>query len=82
MVMRWVAGNDAECDSCLKRIFGPDLAAGADRLEAFLESLGVATRPEAHGVEPDEWKGLVEEALAGERGRNFLGDPKSVIGGL
>ena len=82
MVMRWVAGNDADCDTALKRIFGPDLKAGADRLEAFLEGLGVATRPEAHGVEPDEWKGLVEEALAGERGRNFLGNRESVLGGL
>ena len=82
MVMRWVTGNDAACDTALKSIFGPDLKAGADRLEAFLEGLGVATRPEAHGIEPDEWKGLVEEALAGERGRNFLGNPESVLGGL
>lgn len=82
MVMRWVAGNDADCDDSLKRIFGSDLMAGADRLQAFLEGLGVATRPEDHGVEPAEWKGLVEEALAGERGRNFLGDRESVLADL
>ncbi|NQV82727.1 MAG: phosphonoacetaldehyde reductase [Rhodospirillales bacterium] len=82
MVMRWVAGNDTDCDSSLKRIFGQDLTAGADMLQAFLEGLGSGTRPEDHGVKPDEWKDLVEGALAGERGRNFLGDRDSVLGGL
>ena len=82
MVMRWVSGADPDCDASLKRIFGPDLAAGADRLEAFLQNLGVGTRPEDHGVKADEWRGLVEEALAGERGQNFLGDPESVLGRL
>ncbi len=82
MVMRWVVGNDTDCDTSLKRIFGPDLSAGADRLQAFLEELGVATRPEDHGVAAAEWKGLVEEALAGERGKNFLGDRGSVLGAL
>lgn len=82
MVMRWVSGADLDCDASLKRIFGPDLAAGADRLEAFLQNLGIGTRPEEHGVKTDEWRRLVEEALAGERGRNFLGDPESVLGRL
>jgi phosphonate metabolism-associated iron-containing alcohol dehydrogenase len=82
MVMRWVAGNNADCDNSLKRIFGPDLTAGADALQTFLEGLGVATRPEDYGVDSAEWKSLVEEALAGERGRNFLGDRDSVLSGL
>lgn len=82
MVMRWVAGNDADCDASLKRIFGPDPTAAADSLQAFLEGLGVATRPEDHGVKPDEWRGLVEDALAGERGRNFIGDRESVLADL
>ena len=82
MVMRWVSGADADCDANLMRIFGPDLAGGADRLEGFLQNLGVGTRPEEHGVKSDEWKDLVEEALAGERGRNFLGDPEFILGRL
>ncbi|MEE8352027.1 MAG: iron-containing alcohol dehydrogenase PsrA [Rhodospirillales bacterium] len=82
MVMRWVTGNDTGCDASLKRIFGPDLTAGAEKLEAFLQGLGIGTLPEDHGVQPAEWKALVEEALVGERGRNFLGDPDSVLGGL
>lgn len=82
MIMRWVSGVDEACDAALKRIFGTNLATGADRLEAFLEDLGVDTAPGAHGVEPKEWKDLVEEALAGERGRNFLGNRESVLSGL
>ncbi|MBT3305657.1 MAG: phosphonoacetaldehyde reductase [Alphaproteobacteria bacterium] len=82
MVMRWVVGNNDDCDTSLKRIFGPDLSAGADALQGFLEGLGIGTRPEDHGVQPDEWKSLVEEALAGERGRNFLGDRETVLGSL
>ena len=35
MVMRAVAGCDAACDAALHRIFGPDLSAGAARLESF-----------------------------------------------
>ena len=80
--MRWVSGADLDCDASLKRIFGPDLAAGADRREEFLQNLGSGTRPEEHGVKPDEWRRLVKEALAGERGRNFLGDPEFVLGRL
>ncbi|WP_374446027.1 iron-containing alcohol dehydrogenase PsrA [Stella sp.] len=72
-VMRWAIGRDAECDRRLAAIFGPDLAAGADRLQRFLEDLGVPTDPAAHGLAPAEWVGLVDRAFAGERGRNFIG---------
>ena len=57
-------------------------AAGADRLEAFLQNLGVGTRPDEYGVKADEWRRLVEETLAGQRGRNFLCDPEFVLGRL
>ena len=55
---------------------------GADRLEAFLQNLGVGTRPDEHGVKADEWRRLVDDALAGERGWNFLGDPDFEFGRL
>lgn len=82
MVMRWVAGSDAECDANLKAIFGDDLAAGADRLESLISDLGIGIRPTDHGVAENEWKDLVRDALAGERGRNFLGDRDSVLNSL
>ncbi len=72
-VMRWAIGRDGECDRRLRAIFGPDLIGGADRLQAFLEGLGVSTAPSAHGLDDGEWARLVEKAFAGERGRNFIG---------
>ncbi|BBK33841.1 alcohol dehydrogenase [Stella humosa] len=72
-VMRWAIGQDGACDARLAAIFGPDLAAGADRLERFLEDLGVPTDPAAHGLDAGEWHRLVDKAFAGERGRNFIG---------
>ena len=79
LVMRAALGADERCDASLGRIFGPDLAAGAETLEAFLTGLGVGLRPEDHGVGAAEWRDLVEAALAGERGRNFLGRGEAVL---
>ena len=82
MVMRWVAGSNFDCDVSLKMIFGEDLLVGADRLEALIAELGVGTSPSDHGVGADEWKALVSDALAGERGRNFLGNREKVLESL
>jgi alcohol dehydrogenase len=72
-VMRWSLGHTACCDANLRRIFGDDLAAGAKRLAAFLEGLGVSTDPAAYGLSAAEWRALVIKASQGERGRNFIG---------
>jgi phosphonate metabolism-associated iron-containing alcohol dehydrogenase len=72
-VMRWSIGCSAECDASLQAIFGEDLEAGADRLQAFLETVGVPTDPAAYGLDQQGWRALVERATAGERGRNFIG---------
>lgn len=73
IVMRWAMGVKPQCDAALRRVFGPDLEAGAERLETFLQNLGVKTDPAAYGVSPVEWDRLVDKALQGERGRNFIG---------
>jgi alcohol dehydrogenase len=73
IVMRWATGVQPQCDAALRRVFGPDLEAGAERLETFLKNLGVATAPSAYGVSAPEWERLVGKALEGERGRNFIG---------
>ncbi|GJE59555.1 phosphonoacetaldehyde reductase [Methylobacterium trifolii] len=78
-VMRSVIGRDAECDAALTRIFGDDLAAAADRLEAFLTGLGVSTRATDYGVTRENWIGAIDDALKGERGRNFIGSREAVL---
>ena len=73
IVMGWAVGNSVECDATLRRIFGPDLNDGVRKLKAFLEGIGVKADPAAYGVSPAEWSHLVEKALQGERGKNFIG---------
>jgi alcohol dehydrogenase len=79
MVLRSVRGVGGLCEDGLKQIFGPDLARGADDLENFLEGLGVSSDPASYGVDGKAWRTLIEDALAGERGRNFIGAKDRLI---
>ncbi|MDR4305046.1 phosphonoacetaldehyde reductase [Chelatococcus sambhunathii] len=78
-VMRSVIGRDEACDAALKRIFGEDLAAAADRLEALLNRLGVSTRATDYGVTHEDWVAAIDDALKGERGLNFIGSRDAVL---
>lgn len=82
MVMRAVAGCDPMCDAALKRIFGPDLRAGAARLETFLKKLGISPDATDHGIAARDWAALVDGALAGDRGKNFIGRRESLVAEL
>ncbi len=73
-VRTMITGYDADCDDALQQVFGND----DEALEEFLTGLGIATDPGAYGIGADEWRNIVYDALAGERGRNFLGDPERV----
>ena len=73
LVMRGVIGESVACDAALQRIFGPDLEAGADRLEALLTELGVSVDPADHGVSRAAFQALLTSAFEGDRGRNFIG---------
>ena len=77
--MRSVVGHDRACDDSLRQIFGADLAAGAQRLERFLVGLGVSVDPADYGVGAEEWRGLIDDALVAERGRNFIAPRERVI---
>ena len=79
MVLRSVIGLDAGCDAALAQIFGTDLRTGADRLQGFLEELGVSTRPADHGVGSKEWEAIVADAVGGERGLNFIGSKEGLL---
>jgi alcohol dehydrogenase len=79
LVLRSMPGVGGVCGEGLARIFGSDLEKGADRLEQLLSTLGVAVDPEAYGIGRREWQELIEQALEGERGRNFLGSKKKLL---
>jgi alcohol dehydrogenase len=78
-VMRSVIGRSADCDAALSRIFGSDLEASVDRLAATLTQLGVSTRAADYGLAHEEWLNVIDEAMLGERGRNFIGTRDAVI---
>lgn len=82
MVMRSVIGENAACDQALARIFGADLEAGARHLSEFLVGLGVAVDPADYGLDDGEWRKLIDHALDGERGRNFIAPRERVVESL
>ena len=79
LVMRSAIGADDACDAALRRIFGPDLATAPGQLEGFLAGLGISGAAADYGVDPGEWREIVEVALDGDRGRNFIGSKKRLM---
>jgi phosphonate metabolism-associated iron-containing alcohol dehydrogenase len=79
MIVRSVADAGGLCGQALTEIFGADLHEGARRLDAMLAGLGVSTDPTSYSVSAREWTGLIEDALEGERGRNFIGSKHALL---
>jgi phosphonate metabolism-associated iron-containing alcohol dehydrogenase len=73
LVLARALGADAGRDAVLARIFDGALADAPARLTTFLETLGVSTRFETYGVSEAQAAGMIEAALDGVRGRNFIG---------
>lgn len=72
-VMALAFGNADDVDALLLQIFdAADEQEAVDNLSAFLQRLGVSTDPAHYGV-ADAWDALVQRALQGPRGRNFIG---------
>lgn len=79
MVLRSMEGVDGVCGGGLRRVFGDNFAQGAGQLEEMLAKLGVSTSPVAYGIEHQEWHALIDDALLGERGKNFLGSKDTLL---
>jgi phosphonate metabolism-associated iron-containing alcohol dehydrogenase len=73
LVLARALGADAGRDAVLARIFDGALPDAPTRLTAFLEGLGVSTRFETYGVSEAQAAGMIEAALDGVRGKNFIG---------
>ena len=70
--MRRAIGFDTVCDETLREIFGNDLHHGADQLEEFLSDLTISADPDDYGIPATTFKTYLDDALKGERGRNFI----------
>jgi phosphonate metabolism-associated iron-containing alcohol dehydrogenase len=77
MVLQRAIGQREDRDRVLERALG-SLDAAPGRLAAFLEGLGVKTRFADYGVSDGEAEAIVAHALAGARGKNFVGQALEV----
>ncbi|MBB1601469.1 MULTISPECIES: iron-containing alcohol dehydrogenase PsrA [Variovorax] len=75
MVLRSAIGQRADRDAVLERALGAPLAEAPERLERFIEGLGVKTRFGDYGVSAQEARAMVLHAQGGARGKNFIGRP-------
>ena len=78
-ILQSVSGTGGFREASLKEIFGDDLTKGADNLTAFLAQLGVGHRFSDHKIPTGNFQAIVDEAFAGERGKNFIGSKESFL---
>jgi phosphonate metabolism-associated iron-containing alcohol dehydrogenase len=73
LVLERALGKRADRDAVLAQVFDAPLARASAQLAQWLSALGVSTEFESYGVAPGESSAMVEKALRGARGRNFIG---------
>lgn len=76
-ILRSIIGVGGFREDALKQIFGEDLSEGADHLTRFLEDLKIGTKFSDHGLPKNKHLEIIDEAFAGERGRNFIGSKEN-----
>jgi alcohol dehydrogenase len=79
VVLRSVSGTEGLAGDALAHIFGADLLAGSERLQRFLEDLGVSTDFRTYGFDASAWTALILGAFDGERGQNFIGSKQELL---
>jgi phosphonate metabolism-associated iron-containing alcohol dehydrogenase len=72
LVWRLASGAAPARDAVLARIFGAAAANPWTQLADFLHRVGVGTAFADYGVAPAEARGIIESALEGARGKNFV----------
>lgn len=77
MVLERAIGRRDDRDAVLELALGP-LDKAPRRLASFIESLGVKTRFCDYGVNDEQAERMVAHALAGARGKNFIGNVTEV----
>jgi phosphonate metabolism-associated iron-containing alcohol dehydrogenase len=73
LVLGLAWGHDEARDRTLQHIFGSDLHNAQERLRAFLHSLDVKTEFADYGVTAAEARQMIDCAMQGARGKNFIG---------
>ena len=79
MVLRSVIGIGGFREAALCEVFGHDLNPGSQELARLLNDLGVGTRFEDYNIPSDKCMSVIDAALAGERGKNVVGEKEKFI---
>ncbi|MDA5095138.1 phosphonoacetaldehyde reductase [Aliiroseovarius sp. KMU-50] len=82
VILRSMKGTGGFREFSLQEIFGEDLDAGAVRLTRFLNSLGVGCTFKDQKVPDDQVAEIIDQAFAGERGKNFIGSKASFLNSM
>ncbi|WP_264214126.1 iron-containing alcohol dehydrogenase PsrA [Leisingera thetidis] len=72
-ILRSMKGIGGFRETSLQEIFGADLESGAAWLTRFLNAMGVGCTFKDQRIPDDQVAGIIDQAFAGERGRNFIG---------
>lgn len=79
-VMSLAFGSDKNLNRILLDLFEAlSIEEATQTLKTFIENLGVPTSPSAYGVNFEEWNILVNQALQGPRGQNFIGSKTTTL---
>jgi phosphonate metabolism-associated iron-containing alcohol dehydrogenase len=73
LVLGLAWGHDEARDRILQRVFGNDLAEAQAQLRDFLHSLDVKTEFADYGITAKEAEEMINFAMQGARGKNFIG---------
>lgn len=79
LVIRSVADEGGICAEGIEAIFGTTGRAAADKLSAFLTGLGVSVDFHSYGISDEEFRSLIDLAIGGERGQNFIGSKDNLF---
>ncbi|AIY41792.1 Alcohol dehydrogenase [Collimonas arenae] len=78
MVLRMAWGAQADRDVVLQQAFGLSRDDAEQRLRDFLQQLDVKTDFSDYGVAPEEARQIVNRAMQGARGKNFIGKDETL----
>ncbi|MDA1043029.1 MAG: phosphonoacetaldehyde reductase [Proteobacteria bacterium] len=79
IVIRSVADAGGLCAEGIGAIFGSTGQAASEHLSGFLNGLGVSTDFHDYGITDAEFIELVDLAIDGERGQNFIGTKENLL---
>lgn len=78
-ILASVLGEDPQLDHYLAEIFPGELWQAPAQLRQLLQTLNIPDHYQAYGITSSDWQTITDQAFAGERGQNFIGQKQRFI---